>query len=119
MKVAIVSHRKDALYEFVRGLGGDVNWFVEPEEFLRQAPKMAWNLVVVDAFLPGFDVKVFLQDLLHVNSLLNTAVVSDMSESEFMEYCGGLGVLCTVTAFPGWEEGARVMNQLCLFYDMG
>lgn len=119
MKAAIVSHRKDVLHEFVKGLGGDVDWFVEPGEFLRKAPKTAWNLVVLDALLPGLDDRVFLQDLLRVNSLLNTAVISGMGEPEFMEYSGGLGVLCAVPAVPDWEDGVRIMNRLCLFYDMG
>jgi hypothetical protein len=119
MKVAIVTDRKEGLQDFVRGLGGDVDWFAEPGAFFDQAAEVAWNLVVVDGLLPGLEVRVFLQDLLQTNSLLHTAVVSDMTEPELFQHCHGMGVLCAVPAVPDWNDGVRVMNQLCLFYDMG
>lgn len=119
MKVAIISDRKKALREFVRGIGGDLDWFAEPGEFLRQVPQAFWNLVIVDSLLPDVVVRDFLQNLLLSNSLVHTAVLSDMTEPELFAHCEGLGVLCAVPAMPGWNDGARVMNQLCLFYDMG
>lgn len=119
MKVAIISHRKDALHEFIRGLGGDLDWYTDPDEFLRQAPHEFWNLVIVDSLLPILEVRDFLQELLLSNSLAHTAVIADMSEADLFAQCEGLGVLCAVPVRPGWSDGARVMNQLCLFYDMG
>jgi DNA-binding NtrC family response regulator len=119
MRVAIVSHRKSDLHEFARGLGRDVEWFSGVDDFLKQAQETSWNLVVFDALMPGADIRRILQDLLLVNSLLHTAVISGMSEPELFAHCEGLGVLCAVPAKPGWSDGARVMNQLCLFYDMG
>jgi len=119
MKVAVVSHRKEALQDFVRGLGGDVDWFAGPEAFFEQAAEVAWNLAVVDGLLPGLEVRGFLQDLLRINSLLHTTVISGMPETELFQHCEGMGVLCAVPSEPGWSDGVRVMNQLCLFYDMG
>lgn len=119
MNVAIMTHRTEALHEFAKGLGGDIDWYSEPEELLRQAPESSWNLVVVDALAPGFDVRGFLQNVLYANSLLHTSVITDMSETDFIEYSVGLGVLCAVPAVPGWEDGAKVMNLLCMFYDIG
>jgi DNA-binding response OmpR family regulator len=119
MKVAIISDRQHALHEFVRGIGSDLDWFAEPDEFLRQAPQEFWNLVVIDSLLPDLDVREFLQKLLLFNSLVHTAVISSVSEAELFAHCEGLGVLCAVPTRPGWSDGARVMNQLCLFYDMG
>ena len=118
MKVAMVSRRTDVLQDFVRGIGGDVEWFSEPDVFLDQAPETAWNLVVVDDLLPGLDVRGFLQTLLDANSLLHTAVISDLGPG-FLEQSAGLGVLSAVPAVPTWEDGAEVMNRLCLFYNMG
>lgn len=119
MKAAILSLREEALHEFARGFGGDIEWFDDPEAFLKLAPESAWNLVILDTLLPGLDAWDFLRELLRVNGLLHTAVISDMSESEIMAHCAGLAVLCAVPAAPGWEDGASVMNKLCLFYDMG
>jgi len=119
MRVAIVSDRKFDLHDFSRGMGSDVEWFANPDEFLGHACELSWNLVVLDALLDGADITQTLQDLLRVNSLLHTAVIADMTEPELFAHCEGLGVLCAVPAMPGWNDGARVMNQLCLFYDMG
>jgi PleD family two-component response regulator len=119
MRVAIVSHREAELHDFARGLGSDLEWFADPGDLLAQAPDMPWNLVILDALLPGMEYQAMLQDLLRVNSLLHTAVIADMSETDLFAQCEGLGVLCAVPARPGWSDGARVMNQLCLFYDMG
>jgi DNA-binding NtrC family response regulator len=119
MRVAIVSDRRSELHDFSRGLGSHVEWFAGPDGLLNQARDVAWNLVVIDALLPGMEVNGVLQDLLRVNALLHTAVIADMSEPELFAWCEGLGVLCAVPAMPGWNDGARVMNQLCLFYDMG
>ena len=119
MRVAIVSDRKAGLHDFSRGMGSDVEWFANPGKFLKKAPDTAWNLVVIDALLTGVDIRGILQDLLQINARLHTAVISGMSESELFEHCEGLGVLCAVPGVPEWSDGARVMNQLCLFYDMG
>lgn len=119
MKAAIISLRESSLREFARGFGGNIEWFSDPGELLKQAQGSDWNVVVVDTLLPGLETRAFLQELLRANSLLHTAVMSDMGESYIMERCAGLGVLCAIPAAPGWDDGARVMNQLCLFYDMG
>lgn len=119
MKAAIISLRESSLREFARGFGGNIEWFSDPGELLKQAQGSDWNVVVVDTLLPGLETRAFLQELLRANSLLHTAVMSDMGESDIMERCAGLGVLCAIPAAPGWDDGARVMNQLCLFYDMG
>jgi hypothetical protein len=42
-----------------------------------------------------------------------------MSPEEFHEDSEGLGVLCAVPSSPGWDDGARAMNQLCLLYGLG
>lgn len=104
--------------DFILGLGGDVSFFLDPIEFIRLAPGIYFNLVIVDADALAGDVKIFLQDLLLANGLLHTSVISDMDEVDLMEHCRGLGVLCAVPASPGWQDGAEVMNRLCLFYDM-
>jgi len=46
-------------------------------------------------------------------------VITDMSPEEFHEDSEGLGVLCAVPSMPGWDDGARAMNQLCLLYGLG
>lgn len=119
MHVVIISDRREALGEFARGLGKDVEWTASAADVLHRAPASPWQLVVVDAMTPGLDYKTFVMDLLRVNAMLNTVVVTDMGEDDFHEDSEGLGVLCSVPASPGWDDGVRAMDRLCLLYGLG
>lgn len=119
MRVVIITDRRDALGEFARGLGKDVEWTASPADVLDTAPASPWQLVVVDAMMPGMDYRKFVMDLLRVNAMLNTVVITDMDGDAFHEDSEGLGVLCPVPAAPGWDDGARAMDRLCLLYGLG
>ena len=119
MQVVIVTDRNEALHDFAQGLGGDVEWAKSTDVVLSRAKTPPWQLVVVDALTPGMDYKAFVMDLLRVNAMLNTVVITDMGEDEFHEDSEGLGVLCSVPANPGWDDGVRAMDRLCLLYGLG
>jgi DNA-binding response OmpR family regulator len=119
MQVVIVTERNEALHEFAQGLGGDVEWAKRAEDVLGRAKTPPWQLVVVDAMTPGMDYKTFVMDLLRVNAMLNTVVITDMGKEAFHEDSEGLGVLCAVPANPKWDDGAKAMNLLCVLYGMG
>lgn len=112
MYVTILTNRSDALIEFTQGLGVEVEWVERAELILQQAASASWNLVVVDAQMPALDYKKFLMDLLQINAMLNTVVVTDLDESTFHEDSEGLGVLRAVPAHPTREHGAQVANAL-------
>ena len=119
MHVVIITDRRDALGEFARGLGKDVEWTASAADVLDRAPASPWQLVVVDAMMSGMDYRKFLLDLLRVNAMLNTVVVTDMGEEDFHEHSEGLGVLCSVPPSPSWDDGVRAMDRLCLLYGLG
>lgn len=119
MQVVIVTERNEALHEFAQGLGGDVAWAKSTEDVLGRAKTPPWQLVVVDAMMPGMDYKTFLMDLLRVNAMLNTVVITDMAEEAFHEDSEGLGVLCAVPENPGREDGVKAMDRLCLLLGLG
>lgn len=119
MPVVIVTARKDALLDFAQGLGGDVQWVETAQDVLARAKTEPWQLVVVDAMTPGLDYKAFVMDLLRVNAMLSTVVVTDMSEEAFHEHSEGLGVLCAVPENPGREQGTKVMDRLRRLLGLG
>lgn len=119
MQAVIVSARKEALRDFAQGLDADVEWAASPVDVLGQARNAPWQLVVVDALTPGMDYKTFVMNLLRVNAMLNTVVVTDMGEEDFHEDSEGLGVLCAVPAAPGREDGAQAMDRLRRVLGMG
>ena len=119
MQVVIVTERNEALHEFAQGLGGDVEWAKSAEDVLGRAKTPPWQLVVVDAMTPGMDYKTFVMDLLRVNAMLNTVVITDMGEEAFHEDSEGLGVLCAIPAAPGREDGVKAMDRLCRLLGLG
>lgn len=119
MRVVILTDRKESLLEFARGLGGDVEWATAADDVLSRAKTSPWQFVVVDAMMPGMQYKTFLIDLLRVNAMLSTVVITDMGEEAFHEDSEGLGVLCTVPGNPGRESGVKVMDRLCLVLGLG
>lgn len=119
MHVVILSDRKESLLEFAQGLGGDVEWATACDDVLSRAKTPPWQLVVVDAMMPGMKYTTFLMDLLRVNAMLNTVVVTDMDEEAFHEDSEGLGVLCTVPENPGREHGIKAMDRLRLLLGLG
>ncbi|PKN42731.1 MAG: hypothetical protein CVU60_05080 [Deltaproteobacteria bacterium HGW-Deltaproteobacteria-18] len=112
MKVVILTGRRESLEDFVRGLGVDIDWAEEATDVLNRAGAGNWGGVVVDAMTPGMDYKAFLMDLLRVNAMLNTVVITDMGEDAFHEDSEGLGVLCAVPAMPTSEHGEQVVTRL-------
>ena len=112
MKVVILTGRRESLEGFARGLGADIDWAEGAADVLNRAGAGNWGGVVVDAMTPGLDYKSFLMDLLRVNAMLNTVVVTDMDEDAFHEDSEGLGVLCAVPVLPGSEHGEQVITKL-------
>ena len=112
MEVVIVTGRKGALLHFAQGLGGDVEWTADAGGVLSRAGSGHWKLVVADAMTPGMDYKAFLTELLRVNAMLNTVVVTNMDEETFHKDSEGLGVLGSVPALPGREHGEQVVARL-------
>lgn len=119
MHVVILTDRKESLLEFARGLGADVQWATAADDVLSRAKTPPWQLVVVDAMMPGMQYKTFLIDLLRVNAMLSTVVITDMDEEAFHEDSEGLGVLCTVPGNPGRESGVKVMDRFCQLLGLG
>jgi len=91
MHVVILTDRKESLFEFAQGLGGDVEWATAADDVLSRAKTPPWQLVVVDAMMPGMKYTTFLMGLLRVNAMLNTVVVTDMDEAAFHEDSEGSG----------------------------
>lgn len=119
MHVVILTDRKESLLEFAQGLGGDVEWATAADDVLSRAKTPPWQLVVADAMMPGMKYKTFLMDLLRVNAMLSTVVVTDMDEAAFHEDSEGLGVLCAVPGNPGRNSGIKAMDRLCRLLGLG
>ncbi len=116
MVFLLVTTRADELAAFTRGLTGsgevELAMAVDPGQALDVARDKAPVLAVVDKDLPGSSSLGLVGELLKVNAMINTAVVSDMSEEDFHEESEGLGVLAQVPPNPGEQDGKDLADKL-------
>ncbi len=68
--------------------------------------------MVVDSDLPDTDPLGLVQKLLMVNAMVNTAVISPLTEEEFHEASEGLGVLSRLPVEPGPSDAADLLHKL-------
>jgi DNA-binding NarL/FixJ family response regulator len=74
----------------------------------RAAPQLA----IIDAGLPDTSPLDLVRELLMVNALINTAVVSDLSDEQFHDASEGLGILGRLPVNPGPVEAADLLGKL-------
>ena len=70
------------------------------------------NLVIVDQQLGDIDGITFVKQLVKINPLINTAIVSTLSAEDFHEAIEGLGVLMQLPKEPQERDGATLLTIL-------
>jgi len=70
------------------------------------------DLVVIDLDLPDFKPLDLVAQLLMVNAMVNTAVLSPLSEAEFHEASEGLGILGRLPVKPGRGDAVDLLAKL-------
>ena len=68
--------------------------------------------MIIDTGLPDSAPLALVQKLLLVNAMVNTAVVSPLSEAEFHEASEGLGVLARLPGEPDETDAADLLIKL-------
>jgi DNA-binding response OmpR family regulator len=70
------------------------------------------HLVVIDHELPDIEPLKLAWELLTVNAMVNTAMVSALSDQEFHEASEGLGILARLPLEPEGSDAAELMHKL-------
>jgi len=70
------------------------------------------NLVIVDQQLGDIDGISFVKQLVKINPLINTAIVSDLAAEDFHEATEGLGVLMQLPKEPQEKDGDTLLTIL-------
>jgi CheY-like chemotaxis protein len=116
LNILIATSRPEAMRAFADGLRSDsqvrlesVSSGTDAVEFVRKSPP---NLVVVDTGLPDNEPLKLVSALLMVNAMVNTAVVSPLSEEEFHEASEGLGILERLPEVPARSDAAELLLKL-------
>lgn len=116
MLIVVATKRPARLQDFIDELrrtpGTDVAVMAEEEDVLDVAKSKWLRLAVVDgAQGDGFCLEL-VRKILRINAMVNTAVLSALSEEDFHERSEGLGVLSQVSAQPGRADAALLREKL-------
>ena len=116
LHIVLASARAQAMQAFAAALSSDqevkLENVVSGAEALEAARTAAPHLVIIDAGLPDTAPLDLVQKLLMVNALVNTAVVSPLSEEEFHEASEGLGILSGLPTEPGRSDAEGLLRKL-------
>jgi DNA-binding NarL/FixJ family response regulator len=116
LRVVLATNRPKALQAFAEALSSDpevqLESVVSGAEALEAVRTSAPHLVVIDPNLPDIAPLELVQKLLMVNAMVNTAVVSPLSEEEFHQASEGLGILGRLPNDPGMSDAVEMLHKL-------
>jgi DNA-binding NarL/FixJ family response regulator len=116
LRIVLATTRPEALQAFAVALSSDPEVQLENvasgAEALEAARATAPHLVIIDADLPDTAPLELVQKLVMVNAMVNTAVVSPLSDEEFHEASEGLGILGRLPNEPGLSDAGELLLKL-------
>lgn len=116
LHIILASTREDGLHSFTEVLrvqpGVRLEQVASGTEALSAVRTQAPHLVILDSDLPDAAPLDLVPELLKVNAMVNTAVVSSLSDEEFHQVSEGLGILCSLPVDPGGSEALELLQKL-------
>jgi DNA-binding NarL/FixJ family response regulator len=116
LRIVLATARPEALQAFAAALSSNpevhLQHVASGAEALEAVRVSAPHLVIIDSGLANNEPLELVQKLLMVNAMVNTAVVSPLSEEEFHEASEGLGVLGRLPKEPGESDAADLLGKL-------
>ncbi len=116
LRIVLATARPRAMQAFAAALSSNPEVRLQQvgsgAEVLETARASAPHLVIIDTGLQDDEPLELVQKLVRVNAMVNTVVVSPLSEEEFHEASEGLGVLGRLPVEPGEGDAAEVLNRL-------
>ena len=116
LRIVLATTRLEAMQAFVEALSSNpevrLQHVTSGAEALEAVRISAPHLVIIDSGLANHEPLELVKKLLMVNAMMNTAVVSPLSEAEFHEASEGLGVLARLPGEPGESDAADLLDKL-------
>lgn len=118
MNFLLVCNEADSLKQLETGLNTQSEVMVTRAFSGREAldkvtgKGAAFDLVILDRELDGSPGKAWIEKIIAVNAMINTALVSDLDEKDFHEETEGLGILMKISPAPDESEAATVVERL-------
>jgi DNA-binding response OmpR family regulator len=115
-RIVLATPRPEAWQAFAAALSSDpevqFTRVVSGAAALEAARAFAPHLMIIDSDLPDTGPLDLVRKLLMVNAMVNTAVVSPLTDAEFHEASEGLGVLGRLPAKPDMSHAADLLHKL-------
>ena len=116
LRIVLATVRQEVFHPFADGLASDpwvrLDQVSSGAEALSAVRNDSPHLVIIDSALPDMESLSLVKDLLMANAMVNTAVVSPLSDQEFHESSEGLGVLARLSLAPGKSDAAELLRKL-------
>ena len=116
LRIVLATTRPDVFHSFTDALQSDPSVQLDVVgsgavtlDAVRTSPP---HLVVIDHDLPDTDPFRLVQKLLMANAMVNTAVVSSLSEEDFHGASEGLGILCSLPVELGGSDAGELLAKL-------
>ncbi len=114
--ILIATEKQDRFSPLADGLknqiDADIHWAESGNDALTAAKTLSPLMVIIDETLPDMSGMDFARELLKLNALINTALVSGLSPEDFHEASEGLGVLVQLPVSPGEENAEDIVSGL-------
>jgi DNA-binding NarL/FixJ family response regulator len=116
LRIVIATTRLKAWQAFAAALSANpevhLDHVVSGAEAMEAARTAAPHLLIIDAELPDLAPLDLVQKLLMINAMVNSAVVSPLSDEEFHEASEGLGILGRLPNEPGGSDAGELLHKL-------
>jgi DNA-binding response OmpR family regulator len=116
LQIVLATVRPKAWQEFAQALvstsGVQLKQVASGAEALEVVRRAGPHLVIIDSALPDAAPLSLVRELLMVNAMVNTAVVSPLSDEEFHEASEGLGVLGRLPEAPTPNDADDLLQKL-------
>jgi len=116
LSIVLASARPEALRAFVEALSSDpgvrLSHVATGARALDAVRTSAPHLVVIDSELPDTAPLDLVQELLRVNAMVNTALISPLADEVFHEATEGLGILGRLPLAPERGDAAALLQNL-------
>jgi DNA-binding response OmpR family regulator len=116
LRILLVSARQETMHSFAEGLASDPEVHLEQvssgADALSAVRSTPPHLAILDSELPDTGPLGLVSELLTVNAMVNTAVVSPLSDQDFHEVSEGLGILTRLPLMPTNSDAAELLRKL-------
>lgn len=116
LQILLITNRRESLHSFIEALLSDPEVYLDQlsseTEALSVVRTKCPNLVIIDSGSFDTDALDLVRVLITANAMVNTAVLSVLSDADFHDKSEGLGVLCRLPFEPGSDDAGRLLRNL-------